>query len=207
MMPPPRDSRSLYYMLRRGRSFSREKSRRLPHIGKSCNSRMAGSAKRVRVRPIPHATTPSASGRIAGGSKTRSPPPLQRRRADRGARRRFLAGRARADGGSGALRGAGEGGRDNVRPGPPDHRRLPRPGRAPDHRRPLGPGWVGRQFRAAREAGGRTETIPLTLVQRASVGSTEAPLREVTVVGDHRSDGRFLGRVQTTASIDHRDRK
>jgi len=27
---------------------------------------------------------------------------------------------------------------------------------------------------------------------RASIGSTEAPLREVTVDGDHRSDGRFL---------------
>jgi hypothetical protein len=44
--------------------------------------------------------------------------------------------------------------------------------------------------RGARRGHADFRAVGLPL--RASVGSTEAPLREVTVVGDHRSDGRFL---------------
>ena len=41
-------------------------------------------------------------------------------------------------------------------------------------RRPLRPGLAGRPIGPARQAGGRTQAIPFTLAQRASVGSTEA---------------------------------
>src|SRR5262249_25760892 len=58
-------------------------------------------------------------------------------------------------------------------------------------RRPLRPRLVGRHFDPARQACGQTQTTPLTLAQRAPVGSTEASaslLARFGVVGPKRAN-------------------